>query len=178
MFEIKDFYRRFIRYDHVPATLAEWRSLPETYLATATNGRVFADPLGEFTAFRDGAPGLLSRRRASEEAGRALRRGRSGGAVQLHALRRPGRGGGGSLRAESVRGGRDLHRLSAQQEVPAFLQVDAPRHEGTCRSWAACATGCWPAFAPPARTAGSRPDRPRGAARPAGSGSSRRSAPR
>lgn len=54
VFEIKNFYRRFIRYDHVPAGLAEWRSLPETYLATATNGRVFADPLGEFTAFRDG----------------------------------------------------------------------------------------------------------------------------
>ncbi|MBN1321084.1 MAG: DUF4037 domain-containing protein [Thermoleophilia bacterium] len=54
VFEIKDFYRRFIRYDHVPASLAEWRSLPETYLATATNGKVFADPLGEFTVFRDG----------------------------------------------------------------------------------------------------------------------------
>jgi hypothetical protein len=54
VFEIKDFYRRFIRYDHVPASLAEWRSLPETYLATATNGRVFVDPLGEFTAFREG----------------------------------------------------------------------------------------------------------------------------
>jgi hypothetical protein len=38
----------------VPASLAEWRSLPEAYLATATNGRVFADPLGEFTAFREG----------------------------------------------------------------------------------------------------------------------------
>jgi hypothetical protein len=54
VFETKGFYRRFIRYDHVPATLAEWRSLPETHLATATNGRVFADPLGEFTAFREG----------------------------------------------------------------------------------------------------------------------------
>ena len=54
VFETKDFYRRFIRYDHVPATLGEWRSLPETHLATATNGRVFSDPLGEFTAFRQG----------------------------------------------------------------------------------------------------------------------------
>jgi len=54
VFEITGFYRRFIRYDHVPATLAEWRSLPETYLATATNGKVFTDPLGEFTAFRQG----------------------------------------------------------------------------------------------------------------------------
>ena len=54
VFATADFYRRFIRYDHVPSSLAEWRSLPETYLATATNGRVFADPLGEFTAFRQG----------------------------------------------------------------------------------------------------------------------------
>ena len=54
VFEVKDFYRRFVRYDHVPASLAEWRALPETYLATATNGRVFVDPLGEFTAFREG----------------------------------------------------------------------------------------------------------------------------
>ena len=54
VFEITDFYRRFVRCDHVPATLAEWRALPETYLATATNGRVFADGLGEFSAFRAG----------------------------------------------------------------------------------------------------------------------------
>jgi Domain of unknown function (DUF4037) len=54
VFAITDFYRRFVRYDHVPATLAEWRALPETYLATATNGRIFTDPLGEFTAFREG----------------------------------------------------------------------------------------------------------------------------
>jgi hypothetical protein len=54
VFEIKDFYRRFVRFDYVPATLAEWRVLPETFLATATNGKVFTDPLGEFTAFREG----------------------------------------------------------------------------------------------------------------------------
>ncbi len=54
VFEINDFYRRFVRFDHVPATLAEWRALPETFLATATNGKVFTDPVGEFTAFREG----------------------------------------------------------------------------------------------------------------------------
>ena len=54
VFEIKDFYRRFVRFDHAPATLAEWRALPEAYLATATNGKVFTDPVGEFTAFRAG----------------------------------------------------------------------------------------------------------------------------
>jgi hypothetical protein len=54
VFGVKAFYSRFIYYDHVPQTLAEWRSLPEAYLATATNGKVFSDPLGEFTAFREG----------------------------------------------------------------------------------------------------------------------------
>ena len=39
VFEIKDFYRRFVRFDHVPASLAEWRALPETFLATATKPR-------------------------------------------------------------------------------------------------------------------------------------------
>ncbi len=54
VFEVTAFYGRFVRYDHVPIGLAEWRVVPEIYLATATNGRVFADPLGEFTAFREG----------------------------------------------------------------------------------------------------------------------------
>jgi len=53
VFEIGQFYRRFIGFDHVPETLLEWRAVPEGNLAVATNGKVFADPLGEFSAFRD-----------------------------------------------------------------------------------------------------------------------------
>ena len=52
-FEIGQFYRRFIGFDHVPTTLLEWRAIPEGNLATATNGKVFVDQLGEFTSFRD-----------------------------------------------------------------------------------------------------------------------------
>ncbi len=51
--EIGQFYRRFIGFDHVPATLLEWRVIPEENLAVATNGRVFTDPVGEFTTFRN-----------------------------------------------------------------------------------------------------------------------------
>jgi len=54
VFEIKEFYKRFIGCDHVPATLKEWRYIPETALAAATNGKVFSDPLGEFSSFREG----------------------------------------------------------------------------------------------------------------------------
>lgn len=53
VFEIDPFYKRFIGFDHVPASLMEWRVIPEGNLAAATNGRVFTDPVGEFTAFRN-----------------------------------------------------------------------------------------------------------------------------
>jgi len=52
VFEIGAFYARFIGFDHVPDTLQEWRAIPEENLAAATNGRVFTDPAGEFSAFR------------------------------------------------------------------------------------------------------------------------------
>ena len=53
VFEINCFYKRFIAFDHPPRSLAEWRVLPENNLASATNGRIFFDALGEFTHFRD-----------------------------------------------------------------------------------------------------------------------------
>jgi hypothetical protein len=52
VFEIGSFFKRFIGFDHVPRNLQEWRVIPETHLAVATNGKVFADPVGELTDFR------------------------------------------------------------------------------------------------------------------------------
>ncbi len=54
VFETRAFYKRFIGFDHVPKDLQEWQAIPEENLAAATNGRVFRDPVGEFTAFREG----------------------------------------------------------------------------------------------------------------------------
>jgi len=48
----KDFYRKFIGLPRAPTTLSEWRRIPEQYLASATNGEVFLDPLGEFSKIR------------------------------------------------------------------------------------------------------------------------------
>lgn len=45
-------YRRYTGFPAGPETLAQWRRVPEAYLATATNGVVFADPLGRFSAVR------------------------------------------------------------------------------------------------------------------------------
>lgn len=52
VFRISDFYRQFIGMSHAPQTVLDWNRIPETYLAKATNGEVFADPLGQFTAIR------------------------------------------------------------------------------------------------------------------------------
>ena len=46
------FYARYIGADHPPETLWEWHSAPESGLAVVTNGQVFQDPAGEFSAFR------------------------------------------------------------------------------------------------------------------------------
>ena len=54
VFEIGEFYRRFIGCNRLPADKWEWRAIPEENLSACTNGRVFVDPLGEFTTFRDG----------------------------------------------------------------------------------------------------------------------------
>jgi hypothetical protein len=54
VFEIEQFYRKFTGLDHLPANNKEWRIIPEQNLAAATNGKIFKDPLGEFSAFREG----------------------------------------------------------------------------------------------------------------------------
>lgn len=53
VFEIAQFYRAFTGLDHVPIKLEEWLRLPESYLAVCTNGKVFHDPLGEFSRWRE-----------------------------------------------------------------------------------------------------------------------------
>ena len=50
---IDDFFCRQIGRGDAEFTLMGWLSLPETRLATVTNGQVFTDPLGQFTAIRE-----------------------------------------------------------------------------------------------------------------------------
>jgi hypothetical protein len=52
VFEIGEFYQRFIGFSRAPEDFREWQAIPEENLAAATNGKVFMDPVGEFTAFR------------------------------------------------------------------------------------------------------------------------------
>ena len=50
--EIGAFYKKYLAVDGVPATIGQWLHIPEHHLAVATNGEVFADPLGVFNAIR------------------------------------------------------------------------------------------------------------------------------
>ena len=50
---IQDWYRKYTGCPEGPQTLAQWRRVPEAFLATATNGEVFYDPSGKFTAIRE-----------------------------------------------------------------------------------------------------------------------------
>lgn len=52
VFKIADFYRNFTGLEKEPETIDEWLYIPENNLAACTNGRVFHDPSGEFTAWR------------------------------------------------------------------------------------------------------------------------------
>lgn len=51
--QIGSFYRKYLAVDHVPRTVGEWLYIPEHHLAAATNGEVFADPSGAFSAIRN-----------------------------------------------------------------------------------------------------------------------------
>ena len=54
VFETGAFYRRFIGLPHVPENPVHWFHMPEPNLAACTNGRIFHDPAGRFSAIRRG----------------------------------------------------------------------------------------------------------------------------
>lgn len=47
-----DFFRRYTGLDGAPTTWREWLSIPDWALAEATNGAVFRDDMGQFSALR------------------------------------------------------------------------------------------------------------------------------
>ena len=53
LLNIEDFYFKFIGSTNSPKTINDWQKIPETALATVTNGEVFIDNLGKFTEIRE-----------------------------------------------------------------------------------------------------------------------------
>jgi len=52
VFAIDDFYSQFLGAPELPISAADWLQIPEELLATAVNGAVFNDPLGQFSHVR------------------------------------------------------------------------------------------------------------------------------
>jgi hypothetical protein len=50
--EIEQFYRNFTGLDHPPENVQEWLRIPEEALSICTNGKVFQDPTGQFSSWR------------------------------------------------------------------------------------------------------------------------------
>lgn len=50
---IEGFYARFLGMAQPPQSWKHWRLIPEHFLAVSTNGEVFSDGLGAFSAFRE-----------------------------------------------------------------------------------------------------------------------------
>ena len=59
VFEIGEFYRRFTGLPCVPDDLLKWFYIPEPNLAACTNGKIFHDPPGRFSAIRQGLLGFF-----------------------------------------------------------------------------------------------------------------------
>ncbi len=53
VFSTPVFFQRFLGRGSRPQNLNDWLKLPEEYLAVCTNGKVFHDPLGSFSDFRN-----------------------------------------------------------------------------------------------------------------------------
>ncbi|MDR1605277.1 MAG: DUF4037 domain-containing protein [Gracilibacteraceae bacterium] len=83
------YYQRFIGLNRAPRTLGEWLRLPESFLATATNGEVFVDDYGEFSSIRAQLlPCYPEDIRLKKIASRAARMGQSGQYNYARARRR------------------------------------------------------------------------------------------
>lgn len=54
VFSTAEFYKKYIGAPGVPDNNVDWLFIPETSIATVTNGKVFIDYLGEFTKIREG----------------------------------------------------------------------------------------------------------------------------
>ena len=52
VFEVSGFFHSYIGIDTPPQSLNEWQKMSESKLSAVTNGKIFVDPLGEFSHFQ------------------------------------------------------------------------------------------------------------------------------
>ena len=133
VFEIGEFYKRFIGFNHVPESLREWQAIPEENLAAATNGKVFVDPVGAFTAFRDNLKAFYPEDvRLKKIASRCMTMAQSGQYNYARCMRREEYVAARLAEAQLYQR-HDLYGISFKQTIQAFLQMDAQGHERAAR---------------------------------------------
>jgi hypothetical protein len=126
----RDFFTRLTGLDHPPESIAEWLRIPEHALAACVNGRVFTDPLGDVTGWRQAIsiyyPDDI---RLKKIASRCITLAQSG---QYNFPPRPSARSAfcRRCRPHSILYGYDFSGLSAELPLHALFQMDPPGRGG------------------------------------------------
>ena len=121
---ISDFYRRYTGCPGAPESAEHWLSLPSWALAEATNGQVWRDDLGEFTAIRNTLlHGMPEDVRLKKIAARAVEMAQSGQYNYLRCLRHGETGSAQLALTEFVRSSCSMIFLLNRRHEPYYKWV-------------------------------------------------------
>jgi hypothetical protein len=121
---ISDFYRRYTGCPGAPESAEHWLSLPSWALAEATNGQVWQDDLGEFTAIRNTLlHGMPEDVRLKKIAARAVEMAQSGQYNYLRCLRHGEAGSAQLALTEFVRSSCSMIFLLNRRHEPYYKWV-------------------------------------------------------
>ena len=119
---IRQFFSFYIG-ERLPETNEEWLQIPDLYLAEATNGDVFADPLGEFTKVRNALLDRPEDVRLKKIAARAVEMAQSGQYNYLRCLRHGEAGSAQLALTEFVRSSCSMIFLLNRRHEPYYKWV-------------------------------------------------------
>ena len=124
LLRISDFYRRYTGCPGAPESAEHWLSLPSWALAEATNGQVWQDDLGEFTAIRNTLlHGMPEDVRLKKIAARAVEMAQSGQYNYLRCLRHGEAGSAQLALTEFVRSSCSMIFLLNRRHEPYYKWV-------------------------------------------------------
>ena len=124
LLRISDFYRRYTGCPGAPESAEHWLSLPSWALAEATNGQVWRDDLGEFTAIRNTLlHGMPEDVRLKKIAARAVEMAQSGQYNYLRCLRHGEAGSAQLALTEFVRSSCSMIFLLNRRHEPYYKWV-------------------------------------------------------
>ena len=121
---ISDFYRRYTGSEGAPTCWQQWMSLPSYALAEATNGEVFRDDLGQFSAEREAIlHGMPEDVRKKKIAARAVEMAQSGQYNYSRCLSHGEPGAAMLAAAEFVRSANEMIFLLNRKHAPYYKWV-------------------------------------------------------